>query len=224
MRRRVAIGIPLHRRGRNSVATGPCSTPLGHAVAESAEATKLSGVWGVWKDGSRWEGIVVLVLAVGIMLVVGIPVLTTLRHASENRAAQVSLELAIKDVTRVYMVDRGFTAPGPSADLWPYLDRRFPQLRWAKASTSPKQVAVARSARGQRQSVELGIFAVDGVCWEAIAVMSARSVAIARWAGLESPGIYYGATIGRSCGPSYVTPPGSGWQTTLSRVKVPAQF
>lgn len=212
---------PLHRRQRGPVIFDPCRAPVAQAPVRCEDAKTVSGSL---RGASRLEGIMLAMLTIGITLAVGIPGWAALRRTSENRVAEASLELGVKDTLRVYMVERAFAPPNPHAELWPYLDKRFPLLRWGKASADPNQIAVGRSTRGRRQSVELSVFAMDGVCWEAIAVMSTSSVAIARWAGLLSPGIYYGATIARSCGPSYVTRPTSGWQTMLSRVKVSGQF
>ena len=191
-------------------------------LAKGMDVVEGSSVLGESLQRDRqWESVMLAILAAGIVLAVGIPVLREWKYSSENHAAQVALQQAIKDVERVYVMEQGFTGPNLHGALWPYLNRRFPLLRWAKVSANPSQVAVARSDYGRRQSVELGVFAMDGVCWEAIAVMSDKSVALAGWAGLLSPGIYYGATVARSCGPRYITPPGSRWWPTLSRVEVP---
>ncbi|WP_276943697.1 hypothetical protein [Ferrimicrobium acidiphilum] len=162
-------------------------------------------------DGLLEKLVLVGLLALAVLLVLP-PVITAWRVDAENRKAQTSLRRAVADLHDVYIRDGGFSPPNHTARLWPYMDLRFPALSWGKSSRAPSDVVIARSFTGKRQAVEVGVFALSGVCWEALVVMAHHSAALGRASGLSSPGVYVGSTPAEFCGPTYATPPASGWR------------
>lgn len=155
-------------------------------------------------------------LTVTIVLGVALPIFGGVRASLENMEAQATLHSALLDVQAVYAMSHGYAPPRrPTQLLWPYLQEQYPGLRWGKYSDSPKEVAVARAARGERQSIELTVFSNADVCWSVLVVRSPESVVITSRVGIDDPGIYYGASTATSCGPSYITPPPGGWRRSL---------
>lgn len=169
---------------------------------------------------SRPEAVSLLIVAAAIVVTICNPLVSNWRAWSANQSALATLRSAVVDLQVVYREDRGFTPPGGRGRLWPYLLERFPTTQWSKVSHDVREVAIARQRMGFRQSVEIGVYSPAGVCWTALLVNSPSSVAISSDSGIRRPGIYFGGTLSPGCGPSYLTPPGSGWQSSLAKVRL----
>ena len=177
---------------------------------------KLTGLVGPQSvtdpERSLTEKMALAVLTVTIVLGITLPVFSTVRASFENMEAEATLHSALLDVQAVYRMSHSYAPPRHTAQLlWPYLQERYPTLHWGKYSDTPSEVAVARSARGRRQSIELNVFSSAGLCWAVLVVMSSQSTVLTSGIGIRRPGVYYGATPATSCGPTYITPPASGW-------------